>query len=171
MDMLGVPGDERIVQGSAAAIPFEDATFDYVYTIGCLHHTGALAKSVEEVRRVLVPGGSAVVMLYHADSARQLLKVRLPTAVARLRGRSGPSTEEVIRLYDADTSGAAAPHTDFVSRRTVRDLFRQYTDVRIETRNFDDLRLLPRMVIPRRRLLGSPIERWFGLDLYVVARR
>jgi SAM-dependent methyltransferase len=169
--MLGVPGGDRIVQGSAAAMPFQDATFDWVYSIGTLHHTGALAESIEEVRRVLVPGGYAVVMLYHKDSARQLLKVRLPAAVARFRGRSGPTHDEVARLYDANSSGAAAPHTEFVSRRMVRQLFNRYTDVRIETRNFDDIRLRRRRVMPRARVLGSPLERWLGLDLYVVARR
>lgn len=169
--MLGLVGEERILQGSAAAMPFKNASFDWVYTIGTLHHTGALAESIEEVRRVLVPGGSAVVMLYHEDSARQLLKVRLPAAVARFRGRSGPTPQGVARMYDANSSGAAAPHTEFVSRRAVRSLFSQYAEVRIETRNFDDIRIRRRLVIPRSRALGSPLERWLGLDLYVVARR
>jgi SAM-dependent methyltransferase len=169
--MLGEAADDRIIQGSALAIPFKDATFDYVYTIGCLHHTGALAKAVEEVRRILVPGGQAVVMVYNAGSARQLLRVRLPAAFARLRGRPGPSHEDAVRMYDADTSGAAAPHTDFVSRRTLRELFARYAETRIETRNFDNIHLSSRIVIPRRWVLGSPLERWWGLDLYVVARR
>jgi SAM-dependent methyltransferase len=169
--MLGDSGEDRIVQGSAVAMPFKDATFDYVYSIGCLHHTGALATSIEEVRRVLVPGGHAVVMLYHAGSARQLLKVRLPAAAARLRGRSGPSREDTIRLYDSDSSGAAAPHTDFVSRRMVHNLFGRYAEVRIETRNFDDIRLRRRILVPRARVLGSILEQRYGLDLYIVARR
>lgn len=169
--MLGDSGGERIVQGSAVAMPFEDATFDYVYSIGCLHHTGALEKSIEEVRRVLVPGGHAVVMLYHAGSARQMLKVRLPAAVARLRGRPGPSREETARLYDTNSSGAAAPHTDFVSRRMVRALFGRYAEVRIRARNFDDIRVRRRIVVPRARVLGSILEQRYGLDLYVVARR
>ena len=169
--MLGDAGEERIVQGSAADMPFEDATFDYVYSIGCLHHTGALAKSIEEVRRVLVPGGHAVVMLYHAGSARQLLKVRLPAAVSRLRGRPGPSREDTLRMYDTDSSGAAAPHTDFVSRRMVRHLFGRFAEVRIETRNFDDIRVRRRILVPRARLLGSILAGRYGLDLYVVARR
>jgi SAM-dependent methyltransferase len=169
--MLGDSGEERIVQGSAVDMPFKDATFDYVYSIGCLHHTGALAKSIEEVRRVLVPGGSAVVMLYHAGSARQLLKVRLPAAAARLRGRPGPSREETIRLYDSDSSGAAAPHTDFVSRRMVRALFGRYAEVQIRARNFDDIRVRRRILIPRTRVLGSILEQRYGLDLYIIARR
>jgi SAM-dependent methyltransferase len=169
--MLGKPGEDRIVQGTALAMPYADETFDFVYTIGCLHHTGDLARSIEEVRRVLVPGGHAVVMLYHEGSLRQLLRVRLPAAVARLRRRSGPTHDEVAGMYDANSEGTVAPHTDFVSRRRVRSLFRRYAKVRIETRNFDDIRLRRRLVIPRSRVLGSPLERWLGLDLYVVARR
>lgn len=171
LTLLGVPDEDRIVRGSAVAIPFDDATFDFVYSIGCLHHTGALAASIEEVRRVLSPGGTAVVMLYHAGSARQLLKVRLPSAVARFRGRPGPSREDVGRMYDSNSSGAAAPHTDFVSRRMVRDLFGKYRQVRIETQNFDNVRVRRRLLIPRGRLLGSPLAHWLGLDLYVVALR
>jgi SAM-dependent methyltransferase len=169
--LLGTPHDERIVQGSAAAIPFGDRTFDFVYSIGCLHHTGALAASIEEVRRVLVPGGTAVVMLYHANSARQLLRVRLPSAVARLRGRPGLSREDVRLMYDSNAEGGAAPHTDFVSRQMVRDLFGNYARVRIEPQNFDDVRIRRRRVISRPRMLGTPLAHWLGLDLYIVASR
>ena len=38
------PADERIVQGSALDMPFPDASFDRVYSIGCLHHTGDLPR-------------------------------------------------------------------------------------------------------------------------------
>lgn len=171
LSLLGLPGAERIVQASAAALPFPDETFDYVYSIGCLHHTGALAQSVDEVRRVLAPGGVAVVMLYHAGSARQWLHARIPAMAAHLRGRSGPSREMIARRYDADSSGKAAPHTDFVSRRDVRRLFGRFRSTKIDTRNFDDIHRHGRILVPRHRLLGSPIERWLGLDLYIVARR
>lgn len=169
--MRGDGGEERVVEGSAAAMPFGDAEFDFVYSIGCLHHTGALEKSIEEVRRVLVPGGWAVIMLYHAGSARQLLRVRLPAAAARMLGRSGPSAEETAGLYDKGLSGAGAPHTDFVSRQMVRRLFGRFSAVQIETRNLDDIRVRGRILVPRLRLLGSRLERRFGLDLYVVAQR
>lgn len=169
--MRGEGGEERVVEGSAAAMPFGDAQFDFVYAIGCLHHTGALAKSIEEVRRVLVPGGSAVIMLYHAGSARQLLRVRLPAAAARLVGRSGPSAEATAELYDSNLSGAVAPHTEYVSRETVRRLFARYSAVEIDTRNLEDVRVRGRVLVPRMRLLGSRLERRFGLDLYVVAQR
>lgn len=169
--MRGDAGEGRIVEGSAAAMPFGDAEFDFVYSIGTLHHTGALEKSIEEVRRVLVPGGWAVIMLYHAGSARQLLRVRLPAAAARLLGRSGPSQEHAAGLYDSDLSGAVAPHTEFVSRQMVQRLFGRYSAVEIETRNLEEIRVRGRTLVPRLRLLGSRLERRFGLDLYVVAQR
>lgn len=170
--MLGSGGAvDQVRQGSALAMPYPDETFDYVYAIGCLHHTGDLPRSIDEVRRVLVPGGLAVVMVYHADSWRQWRRVHLTRAWARVRGRAGPSEVDVARLYDSNAGGTVAPHTEYVSRQEIADLFGPYSAVEVRARNFDDLRFLGRRVIPRRRILGSPLEAWLGLDLYVVARR
>jgi SAM-dependent methyltransferase len=156
----GEGAEQRIVQGSALEIPFPDAAFDYVYTIGCLHHTGNLPRSVDEVRRVLRPGGTAVVMLYNAYSFRRLIKVGLPSRLKR-----PPTSDEVAALYDTNSAGEAAPHTDYVSPSQVRRLFAGYASVSIERRNFDGL-----PYIGRDRLLGT-IDRVLGLDLYITARR
>jgi ubiquinone/menaquinone biosynthesis C-methylase UbiE len=152
--------ESRIVQGSALELPFEDARFDYVFTIGCLHHTGDLPLAVQEVERVLKPGGTAVVMLYNLHSYRQLVKVRIP----ELRNR-GRSRDQVAALYDFNATGDAAPHTDYVSAAQVRRLFAGFRSVSIDRRNFDNLRF-----IRRERLLGT-LDRLLGLDLYVTARR
>jgi SAM-dependent methyltransferase len=56
LSWLGLPEDHAL-QASVLELPFEDGTFDHVYSIGCLHHTGDLERSVDEVHRVLVPGG------------------------------------------------------------------------------------------------------------------
>lgn len=168
LQMLGgATSDAGVTQGSATAIPYPDGDFDFVYSIGCLHHTGDLSGSVNEVRRVLRPGGIAVVMLYHSKSARQLWHRRL----ARLRGKRRPTQSDLAHLYDEDSAGATAPHTDFVSRSEVRRLFSGFRHVRIETKNFEDIRVRRRLVIPRMRILGTPIEALLGLDLYITARR
>ena len=70
LSWLGLPEDHG-GPGLGAELPFATETFDYVYSIGCLHHTGDLRGSVEEVHRVLVPGGRAVVMLYNRHSLRR----------------------------------------------------------------------------------------------------
>jgi SAM-dependent methyltransferase len=163
---LGKDLDGRVRQASALELPLEDGMFDYVYTIGCLHHTGDLPKSVGEVRRVLKPGGTAVVMLYNAHSLRQLVRV------SRLRLQHGDrkTLEQRVRaLYDTNQAGEAAPHTDYVTRRGARRLFRPFAKVKIDSRNFDSLVLLPgRYVILRERLLGN-LDRLVGLDLYITA--
>lgn len=74
----GVSIDFR--QGNAEGLDFPDESFDAVYSFGVLHHTPDIAKSVAEVHRVLRPGGTAYVMLYHRDSLVNLVHraLRLP---------------------------------------------------------------------------------------------
>jgi len=168
---LDRPDDAAIVQASALELPWQDETFDVVVSIGCLHHTGDLPRAVSEVHRVLVPGGLAFVMLYNAHSFRQLIVVRRERLRA-FRARRN-SAEQVRAMYDANTAGEAAPHTDFVSRRGVRRLFGAFSDVAIQSQNFDSLTptLAGRTVTIRREWLLGNVARVLGLDLYVHARK
>ncbi len=170
LSLLGIEPGNRVRQGSALAIPYENETFDFVYSIGCLHHTGDLARAVAEVHRVLVRGGKAIVMLYHKHSLRRL--VRLPMLRARewwARTSPGDSSRKVRAMYDVNTKGDAAPHTDYVSRREAGRLFSSFSRTRVDSQNMDPLIVLRgRLVIPRHRLL-STLGRVVGLDLYVEA--
>jgi SAM-dependent methyltransferase len=154
LSWLGLPEDHA-VQASVLELPFADETFDYVYSIGCLHHTGNLERSVQEVHRVLVPGGRAVVMLYNRHSLRRLRYA--------LKPRRGKDLDDELRgVYDASDSGSA-PHTDFVTRGEVRHLFRGFANVKIEVQNFDGYPFAK-----REWFLGN-LARVAGLDLYIVA--
>lgn len=160
------------IQASALALPFGDGTFDAVYTIGCLHHTGDLQRAVSEVHRVLACGGRAVVMLYNRRSFR-LLSSAARRLVQRLT-ESEPPRGEVAgearrRAYDVNGTGEAAPHTEFVSRSEARRLFRAFSGLRVESQNCDASVLFNgRLVVPRARLLNN-LGRLLGLDLYIVA--
>jgi ubiquinone/menaquinone biosynthesis C-methylase UbiE len=57
-----------IQQADARKLPFPDNYFNYVYSWGVLHHSPHIEKSIEEIHRVLVPGGKAGIMLYHRKS-------------------------------------------------------------------------------------------------------
>lgn len=72
--------DVRFEVGNAEALPFEDGAFDLVYSFGVLHHTPGIEGAVAEVHRVLAPGGTAYVMLYHSRSLVNLIHqaLRLP---------------------------------------------------------------------------------------------
>ncbi len=65
-EILGLQG--RFQTENAEHLSFPDASFDIVYSMGVLHHTANTRKAVEEVHRVLRPGGRAIVMLYHRNS-------------------------------------------------------------------------------------------------------
>lgn len=54
--------------GNSEKLDFADNTFDNVYSFGVLHHTPDIDAAIAEVHRVLKPGGTADIMLYHKRS-------------------------------------------------------------------------------------------------------
>lgn len=166
LTMLGVDDPEgRVRAGSVLEIPHPDESFDHLVTIGCLHHTGDIPGAVEEVHRVLRPGGRAVVMLYNRHSFRRIRHAakQLPD---RLRGRA-EDEEDMRGRYDRNAEGDVAPATDYTSVRDAKRLFGRFSRVGIRRENFDYLTFRHRP-IDRGRLLGWP-ARLAGLDLYVTA--
>ena len=166
LEFIGSPPD-RVIRASALELPYPDATFDGVISIGALHHTGDLPRAIDEVWRVLQPGGRAVVMVYNAHSLRRLMFIgrrRLATLAHR---PGGPTDADLRAAYDPRTDGSGAPHTDFVSGAEARRLFRRFSTVSLERRNFDPYRFGRRSL--RRSWFLHGIDRWLGLDLYVVA--
>jgi SAM-dependent methyltransferase len=166
-----VPGAraEQVRQGSALDLPFPDRSFDRVVSIGCLHHTGDLARAVSEVRRVLRPGGELLLMVYNRRSARRVLL--WPVLAARHRLMAGaPTAEEWLRhANDGTPEGGSAPHTDFVTVGELRGLLHGMQDVRIDRRSIDRVPLGSRE-ISRATLMRLGFDRLFGLDLYATSR-
>src|SRR2546428_7734614 len=58
----------QVLRGDGTNIPFEDASFDYVYSHGVLHRVDQRRRMVEEIFRVLRPGGRFNVQVYAAWS-------------------------------------------------------------------------------------------------------
>jgi SAM-dependent methyltransferase len=156
--------EERVRVGSVLELDHPDESFDHVVTIGCLHHTGDLPRAVDQVRRVLIPGGRATVMLYNRHSFR-----RMRMAIGRRLSGEKTDDEEMRGAYDRNLEGEAAPATVYTSRADARRLFRLFSEVRIRSENFDPL-VLPGLTVDRSRLLGWP-ARLAGLDLYITATK
>jgi ubiquinone/menaquinone biosynthesis C-methylase UbiE len=63
MRVFGLEG--TVQQMDAEQMQFPDSSFDLIWTWGVIHHSANTRKILEEMRRVLRPGGEALVMVYH----------------------------------------------------------------------------------------------------------
>ncbi len=52
-------------QMDAEQMLFPDDSFDFIWSWGSIHHSANTRKALEEMHRVLRPGGEALVMVYH----------------------------------------------------------------------------------------------------------
>jgi ubiquinone/menaquinone biosynthesis C-methylase UbiE len=64
--LYGLEADVR--QMDAEHMDFDDASFDFVWSWGVIHHSSDTPRVVGEIARVLKPGGEARIMVYHRRS-------------------------------------------------------------------------------------------------------
>lgn len=157
----------------AEALPFPDASFDLVYSWGVVHHAARPQRVVDEIRRVLRPGGVARVMLYRRGG----LCWRLLWAKALLSGAAPRSLDEAVSRF------AESPGTRVYSEAQARELFDGFASVTMtSTLTMGDLLVGPmgrrhggRLLDAVRRVWPRPlihaIGPCIGSDLLVEARR
>lgn len=66
LELHGLAADVR--EADAEHLPFEDASFDFVWSWGVIHHSESTDAAVAEIARVLRPGGRFSLMVYHRSS-------------------------------------------------------------------------------------------------------
>lgn len=62
-DLFGLSG--RIERADAEKLPFADASFDFVWSWGVIHHSSRFESCLAEIARVLRPGGRLMLMVYY----------------------------------------------------------------------------------------------------------
>lgn len=67
--------EEKIefIEGSVLELPFKEATFDFVFSNGVLHHTKSTEKGISEIFRVLKKGGGVWLYLYGDGGIEEML--------------------------------------------------------------------------------------------------
>ena len=65
-------------------LPYEDNSFNMVFSHGVLHHVPEIVKAEKEIHRVLRPGGELVIMMYSRWSLNYLVSIGLVRRAALL---------------------------------------------------------------------------------------
>ena len=121
-------GNGRAYQADGENLPFRDNSVDIVYSNGVLHHSENTDKCIEEVFRILKPGGKAIIMLYSRHSTTYWLNI-LPRAIITGEIFHWPEAQWIGRLTEgkpkfADTKN---PITRVYSEKQMRYSFRHFT--------------------------------------------
>jgi ubiquinone/menaquinone biosynthesis C-methylase UbiE len=150
--------DGNFEPGDAEHLRFPSGTFDLVYSNGVLHHTPDIESAVAETYRVLKPGGTAILMLYHKHSYNYLINILLFRRLAFALLRQGCPPQflsrisgvpiHLIRTYQEtlqkqprwttqdllnnNTDGPGNPWSRVYSRRDAKKLFRRFHPVHTE---------------------------------------
>lgn len=64
-EVFKLPG--KIIRMDAENLQFDENTFDFIWSWGVIHHSANTLKILEEIKRVLKPGGEAVIMVYYKN--------------------------------------------------------------------------------------------------------
>jgi SAM-dependent methyltransferase len=184
-----------LVQGSITQLPFEDESFDLVYSNGVVHHIEDTQAAIDEYWRVLRPGGQALVMVYHRNSInyrisimaiRRFLAVAVvvpgaPQLLARMTGERNDVIEghrALLRRYGLrylrdkelflsnNTDGPGNPLSKVYSREEGAALFSRFSRAHTEVR-YLNLRLYPGGRRFAATQLGRRLERRWGWHLYI----
>jgi SAM-dependent methyltransferase len=164
-------GQEAKLQlADAAHIPYPDGHFDIVYSNGVLHHTRDIEACLDEVNRVLKPGGRLLISVYRRHSAFHYATLLTVEGIIRgklwrlgydgllatiERGADGISIKPYVRLYTA---------------RELRALLAGFAAVEIHVAHFN-VRQIPVIwrILPRS--IERPLEPLLGWYLVASAQK
>jgi glycosyltransferase involved in cell wall biosynthesis/ubiquinone/menaquinone biosynthesis C-methylase UbiE len=141
----------RFIHHDAERLPFDDNSFDVVYSNGVIHHTPNTRLLVDEIYRVLRPGGRAIIMVY-AENSLHYWGVQVGLLGIRQRLLDTASVGEIMSRSVEMTANDARPLVKVYTKRRLRQLFERFTDISIVQRQLTAPEL-PKML------------RWVPLDL------
>lgn len=158
-DLLGLSGIFQVAD--AQSLPFPDNTFDCVCSMGVLHHVPDTQKALDEIFRVLKPGGRLIVMFYHRHSAKYQIKYRVWSWF------TGKSMQQLVNEFD----GVGNPKGVVSSRSELRVRLHRFSELHmhvgfLETR---DIILRGARFFPEQ--LFRPLASLVGWNLYCKAKK
>ena len=155
----------RFVHHDAESLPFENDTFDLVYSNGVIHHTPNTRRTVAEIFRVLKPGGRAIVMVY-AENSLQYWRNLVWYYGMKSGDLATRSMADIMSRSVERTGNEARPLVKVYTKPRLRALFSDFTGIEILQRQIS-----PELVPRRLRMFLPLVERMAGWNLIIKARK
>lgn len=124
--------DASFAIADAEGLPFANSSIDVYYSNGVLHHTPDTEAAVREAHRVLKPGGTAKVMLYHRNSWAYWFELMFRHGIVKGDLLAGRGAAYILSKYVEVNEGGGRPLVKVYSRAQARRLFSMFADVRVE---------------------------------------
>jgi SAM-dependent methyltransferase len=167
--LAGLEADVR--EADAESLPYDDGSFDFVWSWGVIHHSESTDRVIQEIARVMRPGGSLALMVYHRNSMTFWLNYVAYRGVVR----GGLLHEGPDELANRWSDGVIARH--YTHRSLATALRPWFEDVRTDVMGQmgEAIPLPSRLRLPVARVIPQSAQRavlrrvgWF---LFASARR
>lgn len=158
--------DGNFVHHDAETLPFPDNHFDLVYSNGVIHHTPNTAIVLDEIHRVLRPGGRTVLMVYAENSLHYWRNLFYDLGIKDRQLDEWSVGEIMSRSVEISEAGSTPLVKVYTPRRIRRMLAR-----------FESIQILQRQLMPSERprwlrwLPATTLERFWGWNLVIKARK
>lgn len=168
-------------QGSVLDMPYDDDSFDIVFSHGVLHHVPDIRAAQKEIRRVLKPDGELIAMLYARWSLNYLVSIsfvrRLGLLAASVVARDAGG---VVGQHLANARAAGLTNylrmANFIHKNTDGPLnpYSKVYDLSTVTADFPDFQVVRSykrfMHAPPLPVRWLPLDRMLGWHLWVHLR-
>lgn len=124
LEKLGLKSNLNVAD--AENLPFDDDTFDLVYSCGVLFLVPDIQRAIKEIYRVLKPGSKVIALFYNKDSFQYYLKILLWHGV--VQGELQYLTPDKLKSWYAG-DGFGYPPLRYLNKRDLKNLFDSFHDL------------------------------------------
>jgi ubiquinone/menaquinone biosynthesis C-methylase UbiE len=165
----------KVMEADAQAMPFPDASFDFVCAWGCLMHMPRTEQAIAEIHRVLKPGGNMIAMMYHRNSVHLRYCIQLGRGI--LRGKYlRYDDQSLINRYTDGAKVGGNQLARFYTRKEFQALFSAFRNVVVAIHDNHGMpSQLPHPMLPVGKFLPASWKEWicrrWGMTAIITATK